>query len=260
VLAEVWRAPFLMPGVGIQKEISMNGDLELLLKLQSVDYDLGELERSKEYIPDMMDNLKKEIADTRNKLGTIKQELETSRLESKEVDLSLQQKQGKLKGLLERMMAIKTNKEYDALVSEIDKIKEDISLLETRSLELIEIIEGYEKDLEGLEEKSSTIEETNQTQMDSLQQQIDSVGSKIESKEHEREQLVRDISKRAISAYERIRRGKGGAAVVAVKKRACGACFKALPPQRIQEIKLGETIITCDSCGRMLVWTEDSDN
>ena len=35
----------------------MNSDLELLLKLQVIDYDIGELERSKEYLPDMMENL-----------------------------------------------------------------------------------------------------------------------------------------------------------------------------------------------------------
>ena len=42
----------------------MKEDLELLMKMQSIDYDLGELERSKEYIPDMMDNLRKELAES----------------------------------------------------------------------------------------------------------------------------------------------------------------------------------------------------
>jgi len=237
----------------------MNGDLELLLKLQNVDYDLGELERSKEYIPDMMENLKKEIVDTSERLAATKENLEKYRLEQKDTELQLQEKQERLKSLQERMMAIKTNKEYDALVSEIDQIKSAIETLENRSVELMELIDADEKECQNLSEKAGSIKSINETQIHSLQEQIDSVGSKINDKVQERDDLVKQVSKRAMSVYERIRRGKGGAAVVAVKKRACGACFKALPPQKIQEIKIADRIITCDSCGRMLVWTEDSD-
>ena len=238
----------------------MNGDLELLLKLQNVDYDLGELERSKEYIPDMMESLRREIEESERKLEEIRDVLTHARLEQKDVDVQLQQKQERLKGLQGRMMAIKTNKEYDALVSEIDQIKREISNFETRGVELIEIIEGNEKELAELDEKVSGIRGVNDRQLASLQEQIDSVGTKISEKELERKDLLNHINKRAISVYERIRKGRGGAVVVAVKKRACGACFKSLPPQRIQEIKMGERIITCDSCGRMLIWTEDSNN
>jgi hypothetical protein len=237
----------------------MNGDLELLLQLQNIDYDLGELERSKEYIPDMIDNLRREMDDIEAQLEANQTELSNARLEEKEVNLTLDSKQEKLKNLQQRMMAIKTNKEYDALVSEIDKIKLGIGELETRALELIEIIERLEQEVKVLGEKSGEIRDNNSLQLSSLQEQIDSVGYKINDKEKERNDIVKQISRRAISAYERIRKGKGGAAVVAVKKRACGACYKALPPQKIQEIKIGEQIITCDSCGRMLIWTKDSE-
>ena len=123
----------------------MNGDLELLLKLQNVDYDLGELERSKEYIPDMMDNLRSEIADAKQKLDFAKEHLSQTRVEQKEIELVLQARQERLKKLQERMMAIKTNKEYDALVSEIDQVKGDIAELERRGVELIGVSEELEK-------------------------------------------------------------------------------------------------------------------
>lgn len=238
----------------------MNGDLELLLQLQNIDYDLGELERSKEYIPDMMENLKQEIVESERKLTETSEALSAAKVEQREVELELSEKQEKLKKLQERMMAIKTNKEYDALVSEIDQIKERINDLENREVELMETIEQNEKELEGLNSRVEGIRKINSEQLSSLQAQIDSVGAKIDDKEKERKELVGRVNQRVLRAYDRIRKGKGGAAVVAVKKRACGACYKALPPQKIQEIKLGQRIITCDSCGRMLIWTEDSDN
>lgn len=238
----------------------MNGDLELLLKLQNIDYDLGELERSKEYIPDMMENLRKEVEDSKNRFETLQGELSSAKVEQNDIDLTVKQKQERLKELQGQMMAIKTNKEYDALVSEIDKLKDDIGQLETRGLELLEIIENNEKEMSGLKEQLDSIEKVNEDQLKSLQEQIDSVGAKIDDKQKERKELADQVGKRARLVYERIRKGKGGAVVVAVKKRACGACYKALPPQKIQEIRKGEMLITCDSCGRMLIWTEDSNN
>ena len=238
----------------------INGDLELLLKLQNIDYDMGELERSKEYIPDMMENLRREISDCEDKLKTFDEGLTQARLEQKDIELQLQDKQDKLRKLQEKMMAIKTNKEYDALVSEIDQLKQAIAALETRDVELLEISEDHQKEIAKLNEQLGAVKGVNVGQITSLQEQIDSVGSKMTSMAKQRLDLAGQINPRAMSVYERVRRGKGGAVVVAVKKRACGSCYKALPPQKIQEIKLGEKLITCDSCGRMLVWLDESEN
>ncbi|NMC42739.1 MAG: hypothetical protein GYA46_02375, partial [candidate division Zixibacteria bacterium] len=130
----------------------MNGDLELLLKLQNIDYDLGELERSKEYIPDMMDNLRREIDDSRERLETTREEMAKARLEQKDVELQLGERQDKLRKLQERMMAIKTNKEYDALVAEIDQVKRDIGELESRGMALLEYVENHENEINSLTE------------------------------------------------------------------------------------------------------------
>lgn len=237
----------------------MNGDLELLMKLQDLDYDLGELERSKEYIPDMIENLRKEIADTEQKRLATREALTRATLEVKDIELQVLEKQERLKKLQEKMMAIKTNKEYDALISEIDQLKEAISNLETRDVELMEMSENYQKEIEVLDKQAEAINTANGTQLIQLQAQIDSVGSKISGIQRHRGEIAGQISQRAMSVYERVRRGKGGAVVVSVKKRACGACFKSLPPQKMQEVKLGEKLITCDSCGRMLVWTMESE-
>ena len=57
-----------------------------------------------------------------------------------------------------------------------------------------------------------------------------------------------------------MRKGKGGAVVVSVKKRACGACYKALTPRKIQEVKKADKVLTCDHCGRILFWIDEDSN
>ena len=139
----------------------MNSDLELLLKLQVIDYDIGELERSKEYLPDMMGNLKHEISDAQTKLDAVTSELEEAKIRQKNLELEVSSKEAELQKFQQQMMSIKTNKEYDALVGQIDSVKESISSSETELLELIDRIAELEKLMVEYREKVSHVEENN---------------------------------------------------------------------------------------------------
>ncbi len=232
----------------------MQSDLEMLLKLQVIDYDLGELERSKEYLPDMMDNLKREIEETENLFRNTEKELSDSQIMQKNLEIDVSAKQVELKKFQEQMMAIKTNKEYDALINQIDNVKAIINEKETSLIEVIERLEKLENDIKEFEKRSSETKERNTKELSILQEKMDSVGTKIQVKESERGNITIRIPKRTMSTYETVRKSRGGSVVVPVRKRACGACYKGLPPHRIQELKRGDQLIICDNCGRMLLW------
>ncbi len=232
----------------------MLNDLELLLKLQVIDYDLGELERSKEYIPDMMENLKREIKEAIDIFQKTGNDLSESKIALKNLELEVSSHQENLKKLQSQMMLIKTNKEYDALISQIDNVKEAINEKETKILELIEKVDTLESNIDDYKKRAEELKDQNEKQLSILQDKMDSVGTKMQSKEDERRTIIVNVPKRTMSVYERVRKNRGGDVVITVKKRACGACYKALPPHRIQEIKRSDQIITCDNCGRILIW------
>ena len=235
----------------------MSEAVELLLKLQGVDYQLGELERSKDYLPDMISQLESEIKKTQHELAGAKDQLEATRLENKRLELRVKDKQVELDRLQKQMMIIKTNKEYDALSREIDHSRADIVASEDGILSTLERIEALQTEIKELEERSTHVRETNGTQLTSIKGEMDSVGEKIRIKEDERRNIVVRLDDGMVSTYERVRRGKGGGAVVSVRNRACSGCYKTLPYQAVQEIRRAERLITCDSCGRILIWTGD---
>lgn len=236
----------------------MTNTSELLLKLQGLDYQLGELERSKDYLPDMIASLDAEIKSARASLAELHDNMEATRLEHKRLELRVKDRNVELEKLKTQMTQIKTNKEYDALSREIDNTKNDITASEDRILEMLESIEQLGKDIEA---KTAEVEETeraNGEQLASIKLEMDSVGDKIKIKHGERQNILVRLEKPLIAVYERVRRGKGAGAVVAVRHGACSGCFKTHPPQLIQEIRKGERIVTCDSCGRILIWDEES--
>lgn len=232
----------------------MRNDLELLLELQVIDYDLGELERSKDYLPDMMANLNREIEDAKQKVVDTAGALDENKVTRKNLEVELLAKEADLQKYQQQMMSIKTNKEYDALVAEIDNIKSTISSSETELLERMEIIQQLEQDIIASREKEASIIENNQKQLQVLQEKMDSIGDKVAAKTQARQEIVSGISQPVISTYDRVRKGRGGRAVVMVKKNACNSCFKALTPRKIQETKKGDKVLTCDHCGCLLYW------
>jgi predicted nucleic acid-binding Zn-ribbon protein len=234
----------------------MNDQLELLLKLQVIDYDIGELERSKEYLPDMIENLNHEIEETRQKLAEAKNAQEEARVRQGALELEIKSQEGNLQKYQQQMMSIKTNKEYDALVSEIDSLKESLSNNETELLQTLETSEELEKQIGEFEEKAEQVAGNNEQQLEILRQKIDSIGDTMSTKEKARSEVMQEIPRTTLSVYERVRRGRGGQAVVAVKRRACGACFKALTPRQVQQVKSGDRVYTCDHCGAIIFWDD----
>lgn len=235
----------------------MQNDLEMLQKLQNIDYELEELDRSKDYLPDMIKNLKKEIEEVSGTLKESEERLTQQVLQRKKLELDIEEINSELSKLQKQMRDIKTNREYDALVTEIANRKKKISDNEEELLKTLAEIDELQEKVKEYKEKLAEVDKNNRIQLDSLTKEMDSIGIKIKQKQDERKNVSVRINKLMLATYERVKKVKGGAAVVPVKKRACSGCYKSLPPQKIQEIKKGESLITCDSCGRILIWTDE---
>jgi len=233
----------------------MKKEMDMLLRLQEIDYQLGELERSKDYLPDMILKLEKELEDTNNTLKETEEKLKSQNLEKKNLELEVESLNQQLAKFQKQMREIKTNREYDALTTEISNRKLKISENEDKILELMDSLDELEEKLTELKKKKEEVDKNNTAQLQTLRKEMDSVGTKIKMKEDERKNVTVRVDRRLLSTYERIKKGRGADVVVSVKKGACGACYKSLPPQRIQEIKMRNGIIICDSCGRILIWT-----
>jgi len=234
-------------------------DMEMLQKLQNIDYDLGELERSKDYLPEMINNLEREIEETRNAFQASEQDLEEQTLLHGKLELELATLNQELTKFQKQMRDIKTNKEYDALTTEIANRKIKISATKEDILKTLSRIDELKEQIKQYQEKLEEVKKNNSAQLVGLRQQLSSIEDKVKIKVGDRKNITVRIDKKLLATYERVKKGRGNTVMVTIRKRACGACHKSVPPQIIQEIRKGEKVFTCDNCGRILIWTEDSD-
>jgi hypothetical protein len=233
-------------------------EMEMLLKLQNIDYDLGELERSKDYLPEMIKNLEKEVEDTKEALESSEKELKEQNILHNKMDMELATLNQEMAKFQKQMLSIKTNKEYDALTNEIANRKVKISETEEEILKTLTQIDDLKEKIKEYKQKLEEVEKSNANQLVHLREELGSIEDKIKIKQGDRKNITVRINKKLLATYERVKKGRGDQVVVTIRKRACGACYKGIPPQMIQEIRKGEIIYTCDNCGRILIWTDES--
>lgn len=232
--------------------------LEQLISLQDIDSELIKLRSIRGDLPQQVKKLEDELSETEEKLIDQENKQQMYKKEHDVAKLEIKALEGKLQKYQAQLFEVKNNREYDAVTMEIENVKENIDQKEGRLLELMDLDAALQKSIEEikaeLEEKQGQTK-TKQGELDSLLKTTEKEERALEVR---REKLAGELEPRIVSSYNRILNAKNGLAVVpVVRDCCCGGCFKALPPQKVMEIRDMERMILCEVCGRILVWDEE---
>lgn len=235
------------------KGTPLENTLSFLYALQQVDTQLDEIRELKGDLPDIVARLENRVAEMKAELKNIQDQIKQLRSERDSADIeavALAEKIEKYKG---QQLQVKSNRQYDALSKEIDGAESKILIMEKE----VESAEGKMQTLKvDADALTAKIEEST-AELGERREELRVVDKEHEKEElkfrHERDKLIVRISASHLEKYERIRKAKGGRAVVAVKGKACGGCFSLVPPQKILELRQNAHLFTCESCGRILV-------
>ncbi|MAJ43481.1 MAG: hypothetical protein CMF96_01890 [Candidatus Marinimicrobia bacterium] len=235
----------------------MNNDLNVLIQLGDVDYRLKEIEDLKGDLPQMVESQKSLIRELKSEndeknihLGEIEQGLTEKRH-------TLDDTKTKLDKYKKQLYLVTTNKEYDALLTEIDHSKE---ILSTTQSSLNELNSSKDVISEKLKENTIKLDETDISLKkceEELQEALNESEEEFKSLENKRLGLEKKVDNRYLSLYNRMRGGRRGVGITTVHKNACGSCYNILPPQTVIEIRKGDKIITCHTCGIILFWENE---
>ena len=225
-----------------------------LSELQCIDSKINSIEKSRGNLPYIVEEL-------RNEIGTVQNEV--SELEKTGTELTEAIKESKnmvenSKILLEKYKnqrnMVTNNKEYEALIKEID-YRESVVLEEeerirdlTQDLEISK--ENFEVKTKILNVRTATLEE----KKTELQQKLADTQDEEKSLKEKRNLLVAKIEKPLYNLYLRVYGSKGRLAVVPANEGHCGGCFTVLPSQKLSELRRADSIVQCDACSRILYY------
>ena len=241
------------------QKVNVEEQLVHLIKLQVLDTHLYRMRRDRQAEPKLIEELEIRRNEEQAAVKAIEEKIKASQVKRKQRELDLQSEEEKIKKLQTQLYQLKTNKEYQTMQQEIGGQKADNSRIEDEVLMLMEEAEIFNKDL--VKEKALFAEAEKHLIEDKkkIEAEISSLDGEISNLKAQRNDITVLVDKKVLTHYEKVLANRDGLALAAVKSHSCQGCFMNLPPQVINEIKMRDKIVTCESCARILYIENEAD-
>jgi uncharacterized protein len=228
-----------------------------LKELQGVLLSEFTIEEDLDEIPQELNELKKRYHKLERTIDEKEKSAERNTLliqdltkEKEEAQKSREKYEGQIK-------LIKTQKEYEALTSEIAQIDEKLERIESEELEALQEVEKVQTDLEGqkalLEELKSNIEEK-EKEVNKLTSEKQ---KELDKCLKEKKSISSGLDEELLYKFEKIVKNKEGIGIVSVKNNVCMGCNMLLPPQFVNDVRREDKLIFCPNCSRILYYQQE---
>lgn len=225
-----------------------------LIELQKIDSQLAEIEELLGDLPIKVTELKNKEDSLTSDFERGKSRLKEIALEQHKTEMNLAEFKEKIDKLKDQLFLVTNNKQYDALMLEIDHLKGNLDRNETTELELLEEKDQLAEQVKSQEQSLESLSKELSSKQVNLEQALAASSSEKKDLESRREETAKDLSASVLARYNRILSARNGLAVVSLEGRSCGGCGAALPPQLVAEVKTLMTIQNCSICTRFLFW------
>ena len=205
--------------------------------------------------------LPKHIAEIEKKLEAGHRRLELDRAaltvnlkDRKRLEGEIVANEAKISKLKTQMMDAKTNDQYRAFQHEIDFCTAEIGKHEERILVLMTESDPLDKAVKAAEVSLAAEKKQVEAEKANARERSTADKTEINGLMAERSGIVKEMTPKIASEYERIRKGRLGVAIAEVVQGRCSKCNIQLRPQFLQDVKRGDAVLVCESCKRMLFW------
>jgi len=232
----------------------MNADLERLIRLQRAETDLRRVEGELSEVPRRRADLDAALAAEKARLEAARQELAGGQKARRQHEGELQDLEAKRSRLKGQLMEVKTNKEYTAMLHEIEAVERDIRAREDQILSEMERGETLAVEVKREEDLYRQAEERHRTQGRALDERARALGEQAGRLGAERDAVAATVPPGVLELFHRVARLRGGVAVAAAQDGMCQVCHVKLRLQMFVDIKRNEDIQQCPACNRILYY------
>jgi predicted nucleic acid-binding Zn-ribbon protein len=237
-----------------------NKDISTLVKLQLIHSETAKLKLLLQDVPDRIKSLDQRLEEFTRNVASDEEIISELNKKYRTYESDIQLNLGKIEKSQVKLRSVKTNKEYQSSLKEIEDIKDINSKIEDEMLEFLEQIESAEKALNERKQQYSTIvEETNQ-EKDAINQTAEQSKKKLSELESDRDVLTAALEAGLLDIFNRQMMKQGnGLAIVAVKGAVCQGCNMNIPPQMYNDLQRHNSLKYCPSCERLIYWQDQDE-
>ncbi len=237
----------------------MKQTLITLIRLQACDRRIQEIQNRQADAPARLRSLEEALQAEESALGAELEYLEARKKARRALEREIDELEQKAIKAQRKLTQIKSNKEYQAALKEIDDLKYQKTGLEDRVLEIMEEMETLEARAASARKRIKQAKAHYKEDHRRLQAELSSLAKELEGLQAKRSRLCQGVEPKWLQRYEAIRAHKEGLAVSPVIKEVCQACHLGIPPQKFRELIRCEDLMSCPNCKRIIYWGEDKE-
>ncbi len=243
----------------------MPRQLDSIVSLNKTREELAAAQTRLDGVPDWMKELHEEHSQRQAEIDEVTAIRDSAAQERRAGEGVLSELQEKVKRYQEQLRQVSSEREYTALLKEIDTVKAQINDSEQQILELIERYDQAEKDEKELQEKFRDLDERYKAELAKWESEKPEVARTVAELTRQVEEIRETLPHQYLTLFDRLYERYDGQAVtrvVRIETRSanamwhCEDCSYNVRPQIIIEIRNDGVVIQCDACKRFLYLDE----
>jgi len=231
----------------------MHPDLAHLVQLQRAENELSTAVDALNDVPERKAEIEAALAAERAKLDAAREGLETSQKTRRQEEGLLQDAETKRSKYKGQLMDVKTNKEYTAMLHEIETVEREVREREDRILQEMERADELQAAVAAEEKFFREAEAKHAASASELEERRVHLEAERGRLTAERDEVAETLPGEVRELFVRLGR-KRGVAVSEARNGSCQSCHVKLRLQLYVDVKRNDSIIQCDACSRVLFY------
>ena len=229
-----------------------------LIQLQDYDTRIQEIIAKQEEGPIKLQRFNDKLDSTRKRFKEQKDRLESLKRDRGSIEQDIQDMEDKIGKSNMKLSHIKSNKEYQAALKEIDDLNRIKYGMEDKVLQIMEEIEELEKKYDMSKDEQEELEKKIKLDQGQISRELDALEKEFQDLETERVNFSQAVDQELLRQYLFIKERKGGRAIGPVIGGVCQSCHMEIPQQIYNELIRGHSLLSCTNCDRFIYWGEDT--
>jgi predicted nucleic acid-binding Zn-ribbon protein len=227
-------------------------DFDLIIELQRLDSEIHNASLVLEGIPRLVQDVDKRIQATTKLVADAKDKMAQNQKKRRDLESEVKDFKAQIGKYKRQLNEVKTNKEYTALLHEIEETQHKVDTLEEGIIAEMLAADDVEEEIKAALHRQNAEEDVLKKEKIVLDEKMRETEARHAALVKEREALLPRIPKEQLRLYEAIFHKKGGTALSPVTGDFCAMCHMRVRPQMLNEIRDKTKVILCENCGRIL--------
>lgn len=238
----------------------MGSLLESLRNLQSIEEKLAHVKRR-------LKTRQRAVKAQESKINALKEDKEAKhqlsmerRMQSDQFELELKDREEQVTKLRGSLNTAKTNKEYAAILTQINTLKADNAKIEEDGLKVIQDVDDIQAQMAEIDEKIAEEDKKLSEISEQSSEEIEKLNRMLEKLEAQKNDASQGIPAETLAVFDRLAERYDGEAMAMIEIQGrkppytyiCGGCFMSLTSEHANALRVRDEIRNCDNCGRIL--------